>query len=108
MENGGADARALRGLWGRPAGHRARTIDNPGIRDQPGRTIEQDVTAFDRVLNVHVRGTSLSRRQAARSTLAQRNGANAHGAARAGNITGATLAADGGWLAPGPFESVPG
>lgn len=108
MENGCADARALRGLWGRTAGHRARTINNAGIRDQPGRTIDQDGTAFDRVLNVHVRGTSLSRRQAARSTLAQRNGANAHGAARAGNITGATLAADGGWLAPGAPESVPG
>lgn len=108
MENGCADARALHGLWGRPAGHRARTINNAGIRDQPGRTIDQDVTAFDRVLKVHVRGTSLSRRQAARSTLAQGNGANAHGAARAGNITGATLAADGGWLALGAPESVLG
>jgi NAD(P)-dependent dehydrogenase (short-subunit alcohol dehydrogenase family) len=75
-------------------------VNNAGIGDQPGATVDQDMAAFDRVLNVHVRGTFLLSREVARTMLAQRSGAivnvasvagfagiptrNAYGAAKAG------------------------
>lgn len=75
-------------------------VNNAGISDQPGPTIDQDVVAFNRVLDVHVRGTFLLSREVARTMLAQRSGAivnvasvaglagiptrNAYGAAKAG------------------------
>ena len=75
-------------------------VNNAGIGDQPGATLDQDVAAFDRVLNVHLRGTFLLSREVVRSMLAQRSGAivnvasvaglagiptrNAYGAAKAG------------------------
>jgi len=75
-------------------------VNNAGIGEQAAPTLEQDVAAFDRVLNVHVRGTFLMSRAAARAMLAQGSGAivniasiaglagiptrNAYGAAKAG------------------------
>jgi len=75
-------------------------VNNAGIGEQAAPTLEQDVAAFDRVLNVHVRGTFLMSRAAAKAMLAQGNGAivniasiaglagiptrNAYGAAKAG------------------------
>lgn len=75
-------------------------VNNAGIGEQAAPTIDQDVLAFDRVLNVHVRGTFLMSREVAKTMLAQRSGAivniasiaalagiptrNAYGAAKAG------------------------
>ena len=75
-------------------------VNNAGIGEHAAPTLEQDVAAFDRVLNVHVRGTFLMSRAAARAMLAQGSGAivniasiaglagiptrNAYGAAKAG------------------------
>lgn len=75
-------------------------VNNAGIGEQAAPTLEQDVAAFDRVLNVHVRGTFLMSREAAKAMLAQGSGAivniasiaglagiptrNAYGAAKAG------------------------
>jgi NAD(P)-dependent dehydrogenase (short-subunit alcohol dehydrogenase family) len=75
-------------------------VNNAGIGEQALPTIDQDVAAFDRVLNVHVRGTFLMSREVARTLLAQRSGSivniasiagfagiprrNAYGAAKAG------------------------
>lgn len=75
-------------------------VNNAGIGDQSGATLDQRVDAFDRVLNVHLRGTFLASREAARAMLAQGGGAivniasiaavagipmrNAYGAAKAG------------------------
>ncbi len=75
-------------------------VNNAGIGEQTEPTLEQDVAAFDRVLDVHLRGTFLASRAAARHMLAQGGGAivniasiagqagipgrNAYGAAKAG------------------------
>lgn len=44
-------------------------VNNAGIGDQTGSTIEQSVQAFDRVLAVHLRGTFLMSRAVARYML---------------------------------------
>jgi NAD(P)-dependent dehydrogenase (short-subunit alcohol dehydrogenase family) len=75
-------------------------VNNAGIGEQAVSTIQQDVDGFDRVLAVHLRGTYLASRAAARPMLAQGCGAivniasiagragipgrNAYGAAKAG------------------------
>ena len=75
-------------------------VNNADIGEQAAPTIDQDVTAFDRVLDVHLRGTFLVSRAVARGMLARRSGAivnlgsiaavggipgrNAYGAAKAG------------------------
>ncbi|MEY8877774.1 MAG: SDR family NAD(P)-dependent oxidoreductase [Leptothrix sp. (in: b-proteobacteria)] len=46
-------------------------VNNAGIGDQAGATVDQDVAAFDRVLGVHLRGTFLMSREVARVMLAQ-------------------------------------
>ncbi|WP_428623892.1 SDR family NAD(P)-dependent oxidoreductase [Sedimenticola sp.] len=50
-------------------------VNNAGIADQTGATIDQQVDAFDRVINVHVRGTFLMSREGARHMLPKRSGA---------------------------------
>ena len=75
-------------------------VNNAGIGDQAGATLDQRVDAFDRVLGVHLRGTFLASREVARVMLGQGSGAivniasiaalagipmrNAYGAAKAG------------------------
>lgn len=75
-------------------------VNNAGIGEQPAATLDQDVAAFDRVLQVHLRGTFLMSRAVARVMLGQGGGAivniasiagqagipgrNAYGAAKAG------------------------
>lgn len=75
-------------------------VNNAGIGDQSACTIDQSVDAFDRVLNVHLRGTYLMSREVARVMLLGGSGAivnlssiaalggipgrNAYGAAKAG------------------------
>ncbi|MEY4753424.1 MAG: hypothetical protein RJA44_1099, partial [Pseudomonadota bacterium] len=87
-------------------------INNAGIGDQSGATVDQNVAAFDRVLGVHLRGTFLMSREVGRVMLAQPfapggrgaivnlasivasagiPGRNAYGAAKAG-IVGMTKA----------------
>ncbi len=77
-------------------------VNNAGIGDQPGATVDQDVDAFDRVLGVHLRGTFLMSRDVGRVMLSQGGGAivnlasivasagipgrNAYGAAKAGIV----------------------
>lgn len=50
-------------------------VNNAGIGEQNAPTLEQSSMAFDRLLSVHVRGTFLASREAARAMLAQRAGA---------------------------------
>ena len=75
-------------------------VNNAGIGEQSVMTLEQSVEAFDRILSVHLRGTFLASREAARIFVAQGSGAvvnigsiaglgghpgrNAYGAAKAG------------------------
>jgi len=75
-------------------------VNNAGIGEQAVMTLEQSVDAFDRILSVHLRGTFLASREAARVFVAQQSGAivnissiaglqghpgrNAYGAAKAG------------------------
>ena len=75
-------------------------VNNAGIGEQAKPTIEQSVEAFDRLLDIHLRGAFLACREAAKVMLAQRAGAivnlcsiaglsgiptrNAYGAAKAG------------------------
>jgi NAD(P)-dependent dehydrogenase (short-subunit alcohol dehydrogenase family) len=75
-------------------------VNNAGIGEQAAPTVDQDVDAFDRVLDVHLRGTFLMSREVAKAMLAQHSGAivniasiagqagipmrNAYGAAKAG------------------------
>ncbi len=83
-------------------------VNNAGIGDQPGGTVDQSVEAFDRVLNVHLRGSFLMSRECGRAMLNQEQGGaivnlasivssagipgrNAYGAAKAG-IVGMTKA----------------
>lgn len=49
-------------------------INNAGIGDQPGATVDQKADAFDRVLQVHLRGTFLMSREVGRVMLAQAAG----------------------------------
>jgi NAD(P)-dependent dehydrogenase (short-subunit alcohol dehydrogenase family) len=46
-------------------------VNNAGIGDQPGATVDQKLDAFDRVLGVHLRGTFLMSREVARLMLKQ-------------------------------------
>lgn len=75
-------------------------VNNAGIGEQTVMTLEQSVEAFDRIVAVHLRGTFLASREAARVFVAQQSGAivnissiaglqghpgrNAYGAAKAG------------------------
>jgi NAD(P)-dependent dehydrogenase (short-subunit alcohol dehydrogenase family) len=75
-------------------------VNNAGIGEQTVMTLEQSVEAFDRILSVHLRGTFLASREAARVFVEQGSGAivnissfaglgghpgrNAYGAAKAG------------------------
>lgn len=75
-------------------------VNNAGIGEQAVMTLEQTVDAFDRILAVHLRGTFLCSREAARAFVEQQSGAivnissiaglhghpgrNAYGAAKAG------------------------
>jgi len=77
-------------------------VNNAGIGDSHLPTLEQDLTAFRRVLDVHLSGTFLMTRQVARGMLARGRGAvvnlssiagltglprrNAYGAAKAGIV----------------------
>ncbi|NKJ45643.1 short-chain dehydrogenase [Burkholderia sp. SG-MS1] len=97
-----ADVRALIGTCVERFGRLDVLVNNAGNGDQPHPTIEQSVDAFDRLLDIHVRGTFLACREAARVMLAQRSGAivnlgsiaglagiparNAYGAAKAGIV----------------------
>jgi NAD(P)-dependent dehydrogenase (short-subunit alcohol dehydrogenase family) len=98
-----AAVRAVQGRFGRID----ILVNNAGIAEQSAATLDQEIAAFDRVLNVHVRGTFLVSREVARTMLAQGSGAivniasiaglagiptrNAYGAAKAG-ITAMTRA----------------
>lgn len=75
-------------------------VNNAGIGEQVGTTLTQNVASFDRVINVHVRGTFLVSQAVARGMVARGKGAivnlgsiagqagiparNAYGAAKAG------------------------
>jgi NAD(P)-dependent dehydrogenase (short-subunit alcohol dehydrogenase family) len=75
-------------------------VNNAGIGDQGLATLDQTLEGFDRVLNVHLRGTYIFSREAARIMISQSSGAivnlssitafggipgrNAYGAAKAG------------------------
>jgi NAD(P)-dependent dehydrogenase (short-subunit alcohol dehydrogenase family) len=75
-------------------------VNNAGIGEQAVMTLEQTVEAFDRILSVHLRGTFLASREAARVFVRQQAGTivnissiaglgghpgrNAYGAAKAG------------------------
>jgi NAD(P)-dependent dehydrogenase (short-subunit alcohol dehydrogenase family) len=75
-------------------------VNNAGIGEQSVMTLEQTVDAFDRIVAVHLRGTFLCSREAARVFVEQQSGAivnissiaglqghpgrNAYGAAKAG------------------------
>ena len=78
-------------------------VNNAGIGEQAGGTLDQNVDAFDRILSVHLRGTFLASREAGRVFVQQGCGAivnissvaglqghptrNAYGAAKAGIAT---------------------
>ena len=78
-------------------------VNNAGIGEQPVMTLEQSVEAFDRIVAVHLRGTFLASREAARAFVRQQSGAivnlssiaglqghpgrNAYGAAKGGIST---------------------
>ncbi len=50
-------------------------VNNAGIGDQGLATLDQTLEGFDRVLNVHLRGTYIFSREAARIMIAQGSGA---------------------------------
>jgi NAD(P)-dependent dehydrogenase (short-subunit alcohol dehydrogenase family) len=50
-------------------------VNNAGNSDQPYPTIEQNIDEFDRLVDIHLRGTFLACREAAKVMLAQRSGA---------------------------------
>ena len=78
-------------------------VNNAGIGEQPVMSLEQTVEAFDRIVGVHLRGTFIASREAARVFVEQQSGAivnissiaglqghpgrNAYGAAKAGIST---------------------
>ncbi len=49
-------------------------VNNAGIGEQPVMTLEQTVEGFDRILAVHLRGTFLASREAARHFVARQTG----------------------------------
>ena len=53
----------------RALGRIAVLVNNAGIGDQTGPTVAQDVAAFDRVLDVHLRGTFLVSQAVAKTML---------------------------------------
>ncbi|ASW03402.1 SDR family NAD(P)-dependent oxidoreductase [Paraburkholderia aromaticivorans] len=75
-------------------------VNNAGIGEQAKPTVQQSVAAFDTLIGIHLRGTFLASREAAKTMLAQGRGAivnlcsiaglsgipqrNAYGAAKAG------------------------
>ncbi|MES2482857.1 MAG: glucose 1-dehydrogenase [Pseudomonadota bacterium] len=91
-------------------------VNNAGIGEQAVMTLEQTVDAFDRILSVHLRGTFLASREAARVFVRRRAGTivnissiaglgghpgrNAYGAAKAG-ITSMTEAMASEWARDG-------
>jgi NAD(P)-dependent dehydrogenase (short-subunit alcohol dehydrogenase family) len=91
-------------------------VNNAGIGDQTGATVDQHLDGFDRVLAVHLRGTFLMSREAAKAMIRQGAGAivnlssitalagipgrNSYGAAKAG-ITAMTRSMACEWAAAG-------
>jgi len=91
-------------------------VNNAGIGEQAVGTLEQTVAGFDQVLGIHLRGTFLASREAARVFIAQGGGAivnissiagwgghpgrNAYGAAKAG-ISAMTAAMASEWARSG-------
>ena len=91
-------------------------VNNAGIGEQAVMTLEQTVEAFDRILAVHLRGTFLASREAARIFVRQQSGAivnissiaghqghpgrNAYGAAK-GGISSMTEAMASEWARDG-------
>lgn len=91
-------------------------VNNAGIGEQPGATLEQTAAGFDRVLNVHLRGAFLMSREVGRAMCERRAGAivnvssiaghaglptrNAYGAAKAG-ISAMTRAMASEWARKG-------
>ncbi|MGI4814742.1 MAG: SDR family NAD(P)-dependent oxidoreductase [Janthinobacterium lividum] len=91
-------------------------VNNAGIGEQAVMTIEQTVTAFDRILSVHLRGTFLVSREVGRVFVEQQSGAivnlssvaghgghpgrNGYGAAKAG-ISAMTAAMASEWARDG-------
>lgn len=59
-------------------------VNNAGIGEQALPTLDQDVTAFDRLLSVHLRGTFLMSRSVGQVMLAQGRGAIVNVASIAG------------------------
>jgi len=62
-------------------------INNAGIGEQPGSTLQQTAERFDRVLAVHLRGTFLMSQACARVMLAQGAAASVEGSA-VGSVAG--------------------
>jgi NAD(P)-dependent dehydrogenase (short-subunit alcohol dehydrogenase family) len=95
-----ADVVAMIGEVANACGRIDVLVNNAGIGEQAKPTVEQSVDAFDRLLDIHVRGTFLACREAAKIMLKRRAGAivnlcsiaglsgiptrNAYGAAKAG------------------------
>jgi NAD(P)-dependent dehydrogenase (short-subunit alcohol dehydrogenase family) len=95
-----ADVVAMIGQVDDACGRLDVLVNNAGIGEQAKPTVEQSVQAFDALLGVHLRGTFLASREAARTMLARGSGAivnlcsiaglsgipqrNAYGAAKAG------------------------
>jgi NAD(P)-dependent dehydrogenase (short-subunit alcohol dehydrogenase family) len=69
---------AMTGAMQEIAAHYGRIdvlVNNAGIGEPKAATLDQSLDAFDRMLAVHVRGTFVASREAARVMLAQRSGA---------------------------------
>ena len=59
-------------------------VNNAGVGEQPGTTLDQDVALFDRIVSVHLRGTFLMTREAARVFVRQQSGCVVNMASLAG------------------------